>query len=153
MKIQVGIQNIGGYTKYRRLVKIQAHDRTMAGVKIYTCAAKAFYYCPAIINHRPRSQNILKEQALNPEKDSRIKRPRSQVSLEKSSQNYKPLEYWAKPNLPPDVTPHPSYCLGECIWRVCHVVKPEATRISCHSQQPKKVAKDRGEGGVNRGLI
>jgi len=85
MKIQVGIQNIGGYTKYRRLVKIQAHDRTMAGVKIYTCAAKAFYYCPAIINHRPRSQNILKEQALNPEKDSRIKRPRSQVSLEKSS--------------------------------------------------------------------
>jgi len=26
-------------------------------------------------------------------------------------------------------------------------------RISCHSQQPKKVAKDRGEGGVNRGLI
>jgi hypothetical protein len=33
------------------------------------------------------------------------------------------------------------------------VVKPEAARISCHSQQPKKVAKDRGEGGVNRGLI
>jgi len=26
-------------------------------------------------------------------------------------------------------------------------------RISCHSQQPKKVAKDRGEGGVNRGLM
>ncbi len=40
------------------------------------CAAKAFCYCPAIISHRPRSQNILKEQALNPEKDSRIKRPR-----------------------------------------------------------------------------
>jgi hypothetical protein len=52
------------------------------------CAAKAFCYCPAIISHRPRSQNILKERALNPEKDSRIKRPRSQVSLEKSSQNY-----------------------------------------------------------------
>ena len=33
------------------------------------------------------------------------------------------------------------------------MVKPEAARISCHSQQPKKVAKDRGEGGVNRGLI
>jgi len=117
------------------------------------CAAKAFCYCPAIISNRPRSQNILKERALNPEKDSRIKRPRSQVSLEKSSQNYKPLENWAKPNLPPDVTPHPSYCLGECIWRVCHLVKPEPARISCHSQQPKKVAKDRGEGGVNRGLI
>ncbi len=56
------------------------------------CAAKAFCYCPAIISHRPRSQNILKERALNPEKDSRIKRPRSQVSLEKSSQNYLLLE-------------------------------------------------------------
>jgi hypothetical protein len=56
------------------------------------CAAKAFCDCPAIISHRPRSQNILKEPALNPEKDSRIKRPRSQVSLEKSSQNYKPLD-------------------------------------------------------------
>jgi hypothetical protein len=49
------------------------------------CAAKAFYYCPAIISHRPRSQNILKEAQLNPEKDSRIKRARSLVSLEKSS--------------------------------------------------------------------
>jgi hypothetical protein len=37
------------------------------------CAAKAFCYCPAIISHNPKSQNILKEQALNPEKDSRIK--------------------------------------------------------------------------------
>ena len=89
------------------------------------CAAKAFCYCPAIISRRPRSQNILKEPALNPEKDSRIKRPRSQVSLEKSSQNYKPLDKLAKPNLTPDVTPHSSQCLGECIWRVCHVVKPE----------------------------
>jgi hypothetical protein len=56
------------------------------------CAARAFYDCPAIISHRPRSQNISKEAQLNPEKDSRIKRPRSQVSLEKSSQNYKPLD-------------------------------------------------------------
>jgi hypothetical protein len=56
------------------------------------CAAKAFYYCPSMISHRPRSQNISKERALNPEKDSRIKRHRSHVSLEKSSQNYKPLE-------------------------------------------------------------
>ncbi len=55
-------------------------------------AAKAFYYCPSMISHRPRSQDISKEPELNPEKDSRIKRPRSQVSLEKSSQNYKPLE-------------------------------------------------------------
>ncbi len=35
-----------------------------------------------MISHRPRSQNILKKQALNPEKDSRIKRPRSHVSLD-----------------------------------------------------------------------
>jgi hypothetical protein len=56
------------------------------------CAVRAFCDYPAIISHRPRSQNILKERALNPEKDSRIKRPRSQVSLEKSSQNYKPLD-------------------------------------------------------------
>jgi hypothetical protein len=47
---------------------------------------------PSMISHRPRSQNFLKEPALNPEKDSRIKRPRSHISLEKSSQNYKPLE-------------------------------------------------------------
>ena len=56
------------------------------------CAAKAFYYCPSMNSHRPRSQNISKERALNPAKDSRIKRPRSHVSLEKSSQNYKLLE-------------------------------------------------------------
>jgi hypothetical protein len=60
--------------------------------EVSKCAARAFCDCPAIISHRPRSQNILKEPDLNPEKDSRIKRPRSQVSLEKSSQNYKPLD-------------------------------------------------------------
>jgi hypothetical protein len=62
------------------------------GFGMRSCAARAFYDCPAIISHRPRSQNISKEAQLNPEKDSRIKRPRSQVSLEKSSQNYKPLD-------------------------------------------------------------
>jgi len=77
------------------------------------------------ISRRPRSQNISKERALNPEKESSIKRPRSHVSSEKSSKNYKPLEYWAKPNLLPDVTPQPANSFGECIWRVCHVVKPE----------------------------
>ena len=49
------------------------------------CAAKAFYSCPAIISRRPRSQNTSKEPQLNPEKDSRRKRARSHVSLEKSS--------------------------------------------------------------------
>jgi hypothetical protein len=60
--------------------------KTVPNKKKYTtCAAKAFCYCPAIISHRPGSQNILKEAQLNPEKDSRIKRARSHVSLEKSS--------------------------------------------------------------------
>jgi hypothetical protein len=49
------------------------------------CAAKAFYSCPAIISHRPRSQNTPKESQLNPEKESRIKQARSHVTLEKSS--------------------------------------------------------------------
>jgi hypothetical protein len=49
------------------------------------CAAKAFYYCPAIISRRPRSQNTSKEPQLNSEKDSRIKRARSHETLEKSS--------------------------------------------------------------------
>jgi hypothetical protein len=84
------------------------------------------------INRRPRSQNTSKELALNPEKDSKRKRPRSHVSLEKSSKNYKPLENWAKPNLLPDVTPQPANSFGEL---------------------PNKLAKERGEGGVNRGLI
>jgi hypothetical protein len=57
-----------------------------------TCAAKAIFYCPSMNSHRPRSQNISKESTLNPEKDSSIKIPRSHVSLEKSSQNYKLLE-------------------------------------------------------------
>jgi len=56
------------------------------------CAAKAYFYCPSMNSHRPRSQNIPKESTLKPEKDSSIKRPRSHISLEKSSQNYKPLE-------------------------------------------------------------
>ncbi len=49
------------------------------------CAAKAFYSCPAIISHRPGSQNTSKEPQLNSEKDSRRKRARSHVTLEKSS--------------------------------------------------------------------
>ncbi len=104
-------------------------------------------------SHRPRSQNIPKESTLNPEKDSSIKRPRSHVSLEKSSQNYKSLENWAKPNLP-----HWRHSTaGQQFWRVYLAGLPRGeartARISCHSQQPKKLAKDRGEGGVNRGLI
>jgi hypothetical protein len=114
-------QNVFGFHE----ITLNKKKNIILSVAKTYCAAKAFCYCPAIISHRPRSQNILKERALNPEKDSRLKRPRSHVSLEKSSQNYKPLENWAKPNLPPDVTPRPGYCFGECIWQVCHVVKPE----------------------------
>jgi hypothetical protein len=50
--------------------------------KVRSCAARAFCDCPAIISLRPRSQNISKEAQLNPEKDSRIKKARSHVSLE-----------------------------------------------------------------------
>ena len=89
------------------------------------CAAKAIFYCPSMNSHRPRSQNTAKERTFIPEKDSTRKRPRSHVSLEKSSKNYKPLENRAKPNLLPDVTPQPANSFGKCIWRVCHVVKPE----------------------------
>ena len=54
---------------------------------------------------------------------------------------------------PPDVTPHPSQCLGECIWRVCHVGKPEPARITCQTEAPRTGAKIRGEGGEMCGLI
>ncbi len=77
------------------------------------CAAKAIFYCPSMNSHRPRSQNTAKERTLNPEKDSTIKRPRSHVSLDKSSKNYKPLENCAKPNLLPDVTPQLSNFFGD----------------------------------------
>jgi hypothetical protein len=60
--------------------------------KIHNCAAKAIFYCPSMNSHRPRPQNTAKERTLNPEKDSTRKRPRSHVSLEKSSKNYKLLE-------------------------------------------------------------
>jgi hypothetical protein len=43
-------------------------------------------------SHPPRSKDTAKEQTLIPEKDSKRKRPSSNVSLEKSSKNYKPLE-------------------------------------------------------------
>jgi hypothetical protein len=95
------------------------------GFQIQAVPRRLIYTALQWISQRPRSQNISKEQTLNPEKDSKRKRPRSLVSSEKSSKNYKPLEYWAKPNLLPDVTPHPENSYGDCILRVCHLVKPE----------------------------
>jgi hypothetical protein len=56
------------------------------------CAVKAIFYCPSMNSHRPRSQDTAKERTLIPEKDSKRKRPRSHVCLEKSSKIYKPLE-------------------------------------------------------------
>ncbi len=108
-------------------IKSQSESSTNISVcagKAY-CAARLFYTALQWISHRPRSQNTSKERTLNPEKDSTRKRPRSHVSLEKSSKNYKPLENWAKPNLLPDVTPQLANNFGDCIRRVCHVVKPE----------------------------
>jgi hypothetical protein len=37
-----------------------------------SCAAKAFYSCPAIISQRPESQKISKEPQENPEEESKI---------------------------------------------------------------------------------
>ncbi len=92
-------------------------------IPVHICAAKAIFYCPSMNSHRPRSQNTAKEWALIPEKETTRKRPRSHVSLEKSSKNYKPLEKWAKPNLLPDVTPQPANFSGDYFRRVCHVVE------------------------------
>ncbi len=61
-------------------------------LKVQTCAAKAFYSCPAIISRRPESQKISKEPQLNTEEESKIIQARSHVTLEKSSINYKPSE-------------------------------------------------------------
>ncbi len=115
---------------------------------IPSCAAKAIFYCPSMNSHRPRSQNTAKEQALIPEKDSKRKRPRCHLSLEKSSKNYKPLLKWAKPNLLPDVTPQPANFSGNYFQRICHVVEsdpPELSAVfSCHSNWPKQ-GRGRGE--------
>jgi len=61
-------------------------------LNIRSCAAKAFYSCPAIISHRLESQKTPKEPQLNPEEESRIIQARSHETLEKSSRNYKPSE-------------------------------------------------------------
>ncbi len=105
--------------------RIEKPDRICRPLKVVTVPRRLIYTALQWISHRPRSQNISKERTLNPEKDSKRKRPRSHVSLEKSLKNYKPLENWAKPNLLPDVTPQLAYSFGDGIWRVCHVVKPE----------------------------
>ncbi len=121
----------------------------MNGVWLYCmCAAKAIFYCPSMNSHRPRSQNTAKERTLIPEKDSTRKRPRSHVSLEKSSKNYKPLKKWAKPNLLPDVTPQPANFSGDYFRRVCHVVESKPPEflavISCQINWPKE-GRGRGE--------
>ncbi len=112
------------------------------------CAAKAIFYCPTMNSNRPRSKNTAKEQALIPEKDSKRKRPRCHVSMEKSSKNYKPLEKCTKPNLLPDVTPQPANFSGKYFRRICHVVEPDPPELfavfSCHSEWPKQ-GRGRGE--------
>ncbi len=66
---------------------ISVPDPLRQKVTVPTCAAKAIFYCPSMNSHRPRSQDTAKERTLIPEKDSKRKRPRSHVSLEKSSKN------------------------------------------------------------------
>jgi hypothetical protein len=73
-------------TGWFNTIKVQSGDTVLAHESIYnSCAAKAFYSCPAIISRRPRSQNTSEEPQLNSEKDSRRKQARSHVTLEKSS--------------------------------------------------------------------
>ncbi len=123
------------------------HAQGSMDIRHTGCAAKAIFYCPSMNSHCPRSQNTAKEQALIPEKDSKRKRPRCHVSLEKSSKNYKPLEKWAKSNLLPDVTPQPANFSGNYFRRICYVVEsdlPEFSAVfSCHSNWPKQ---GRGQG-------
>jgi hypothetical protein len=57
-----------------------------------SCAAKAFYSCPAIISQRPESQKISKEPQENTEEESKIIQARSHINSEKLSRNYKPSE-------------------------------------------------------------
>jgi hypothetical protein len=57
-----------------------------------SCAAKAFYSCPAIISQRLESRIISKEPQENTEEESKIIKARSQVNSEKSSRNYKPSD-------------------------------------------------------------
>ena len=51
------------------------HDRFRPVRFQHGCAARAFCDCPAIISHRPRSQNISKEPQLNPEEVQEKKDP------------------------------------------------------------------------------
>jgi hypothetical protein len=46
---------------------IQATGEVFIPQKRTSMCREGFCYCPAIISHRPRSQNILKERALNPD--------------------------------------------------------------------------------------
>jgi hypothetical protein len=117
------------------------------------CAAKAFCDCPAIISHRPGSQNFLKEAQLNPEKDSRIKSARSHVSLEKTSQT---TSRWKnEPNQTSSLTSPPTQAsaLASVVGGFATWGKPELARITCQTQAPRTGAKIRGEGGVICGLI
>ncbi len=67
-KYWLGIRDPGSWIRKKHIPDLDPV------VKKGTCAAKAFCYCPAIISHRPGSQNTSKEPQLNPEKDSRRKK-------------------------------------------------------------------------------
>jgi hypothetical protein len=72
--------------------------------------------------------------------------------LEKSSKNHKPLEKWAKPNLSPDITPHPANFYGKYFPRICHMVNQ--IRQNYPPFWPAfQDGQNRGEGGVICGLI
>ena len=126
--------------------------KKVIGAILHDCAAKAIFYCPSMNSHRPRSQNTAKGRTLIPEKDSTRKRPRSHVSLEN---HQKTISRWnIEPNQTSSLT---SLHSRPTIWQLFSAGLPRGeartARISCCFHQTNKLAKGRGEGGVNRGLI
>ncbi len=85
-----------GRDRLQQLVKNKQCEEHGTARLLLQCSGgvcrEGYFLLPSMNRHRPRSQNTAKEGALIPEKDSKRKRPRSHVSLEKSSKNYKPLE-------------------------------------------------------------
>jgi hypothetical protein len=100
-------------------------------------------------SHRPRSQNAAKERTLIPEKDSTKKK--TQIACKFGEIIKKTISRWKiEPNQTSSLTSlhsRPTFLATDFRGFA------RTARISCRFHQPNKLAKGRGEGGVNRGLI
>ncbi len=92
MREQIYKNDFSKVKKTAKILKQENFEERTKKIRQRSCAAKAFYSCPAIISRRPESQNTSKEPQLNPEEESRIIQATSHVTLERSSKNYKPSE-------------------------------------------------------------